>query len=149
MAEPTLNKRQLKESFPDEPWHWRLDWHQGVIKGSAMKEAVVLGVCAVLFIVISLPGVLAIPAELKKENWAILVVLLFPLVGLGVGWRVGRKLRQVFRYGTLVYRPAALPGSWGGWVEGIVTIPQGALVTGAVEISGATRERTAHRYAGW
>ncbi|MCF3650954.1 hypothetical protein [Synoicihabitans lomoniglobus] len=124
--------KELEAAYPDEPWHWRPDWHEGRIRGAAKTEAVTLAVMAVAFLGLSAPGVWAIPEELSRGNYPILLVLLFWVVGLGLAWAASKRARQFWRYGTLVFRPESVPGSIGGYVGGVISIPKGAVLGGDV-----------------
>lgn len=126
--------KALKISYPDEPWHWRPDWHEGVIKSGTIGGALGVAVFGLIFVGLSLPGVLAIPDQLDRGKPEILVVLIFTVIGLGILWFAWREIRQIWRYGVLTYRPKALPGSWGGRVEGIFAVPKGAQVIGPVKL---------------
>lgn len=124
----------LREQYPEEPWHWKEGWHEGVVRGGARREGLTMVVFALIFMALSAPGVFAIPAELKRGNTPILLVLLFWAVGLwmlAAGWK---RLRQVRRMGTLEFALEPLPGSWGGFVGGVVRIPRGAEVEEQVEL---------------
>jgi len=85
-------EERLKAEHPDKPWLWRKEWRKGEVKGSARLEAIMLGVMALAFLGLSLPATLAIPDEVKKGNYAILLVLLFSVVGLGLGWVASKRL---------------------------------------------------------
>ena len=75
----------------------------------------------VAFIGISLPGVLAVPDEIAKGNYAVLLVLLFPLVGIGA--------LVLFVYSLIAWRkfgrteiildpvPGSIGGDFGGYVD--------------------------------
>ncbi len=82
----------------------------------------VYGFMAFMFFALSLPGVVAIPDELAQNNYPILLVLLFPLVALGLGY-MSWKTRRNWRY----YGPAPLlldpaPGQVGGDIGGRITL---------------------------
>ena len=82
----------------------------------------VYGFMAFMFFALSLPGVVAIPDELAQNNYPILLVLLFPLVALGLGY-MAWKTRRNWRY----YGPAPLlldpaPGQIGGDIGGRITL---------------------------
>lgn len=123
---------QLKADYPDEPWRWKEEWNEGKIQGGSKLEAMLLGGMALVFMGLSAPAVWAIPAEVKRGNHAILVVLLFWLLGGWLLWVAAKRARQWWKFGPLVFRPEPLPGSWGGYVGGVISIPKGASLTGDV-----------------
>jgi len=117
-----------------------------------------LGAMSVIFLGLSLPGVLRIPEELAKGNKVFLVVLLFTAIGLGLGWVAAGRLRQYLKFGPLTFALDPLPGSWGGRVGGTLEIPQGAWVTGEVKftlrssrirVSGSGKNRTRSESVLW
>ena len=149
---------ELKKSYPDEPWHWRPEWHTRLIKYSGKSEAVVLGLMGVVFFGLSISALTALPRELSRGNYALLLVLLFTLMGLGLMYFSLKGFREVLRYGTLTFRLNTLPGSWGGWVEGVVLIPKGAQAVGPIKIelacvhkkvSGAGKNRRSSEVTIW
>jgi len=72
---------------------------------------------------LSVPGTLAIPEEMARGNKAILVVLVFPLVGVWLLWTALRLWRDWLRFGPLPVRLSPAPGQLGGDVGGTVMIP--------------------------
>ncbi len=119
-------EQALRAQFPDEPWQWKPEWHDRAIKGGARGEAFMFGLFGLAFMGLSAPGVWAIPAELRKGNVLILLVLLFWAIGLWMLVLAWKRLRHHRRLGTLVFHPEPLPGSWGGFVGGVIHIPRGA-----------------------
>ncbi|MCB9664838.1 MAG: hypothetical protein H6732_12055 [Alphaproteobacteria bacterium] len=74
---------------------------------------------------VSLPGVLAIPAELEDDNPAILVVLIFPLLGLGMLAAFVRSVLDRLRFGEVVVQLEAEPAPLGGELVGEALVPRG------------------------
>ncbi|MFO7527336.1 MAG: DUF3592 domain-containing protein [Marinobacter sp.] len=97
----------------------------GPIHSSEKHGFWLFGFMAFMFLGISLPAVLAIPDELDKENWPILVTLLFPLAGLWLAYIAWKNWRNWRYYGPtpLVLDPA--PGQIGGDVAGSITLHRG------------------------
>ena len=124
---------RLRATYPDEPWRWRKSWETGVVAGATQLEAVFWAVFGLIFLGLSLPATLAIPEEVKQGNYAILLVLLFTAVGLGILWVALRRFSQLRRFGKLTFKLQPFPGSWGGGVGGSLVIPKGAWVTGEVK----------------
>ena len=84
----------------------------------------VLAFMAFMFIGISLPAVIEIPAEWRKGNQLILVALLFPLVGMGMAWGSWKMRRNWRYYGALPLQMEPSPGQLGGDVAGTITLPR-------------------------
>lgn len=143
MAKRKLSdKERLREQHPDQPWRWRKEWSDGVVQGSARTEAIALAAFGLVFGGLSMPALLAIPEEIEKGNYAILLVLIFTLVGVGMLWAAFRRFRQHWRYGRLRFELDPFPGSWGGRCGGTLHIPKGARLTGEVEISLKCERKT-------
>lgn len=77
---------------------------------------------ALAFGLLPLPALLAIPEELGKENWAILLVLLFPAAGAWMGRMAWKSFREWRRFGPTPLYPDPSPGCAGGQVGGAVRL---------------------------
>lgn len=75
---------QLQEQFLNDPWMWDERWASGGIEGSTKGGMVPLWILAILCTALCLPATLAIAGELEKGNKAILFVLAFVLVAVGL-----------------------------------------------------------------
>jgi hypothetical protein len=98
-------------------------WKNGRVRSGAKTMIWLSLLFGVAFTGISLPGVLVVPDELRSGNYAILAVLLFPLVGISaLGLFVYSVLAwRKFGKTELVLDP--VPGSIGGDFGGTVDIP--------------------------
>lgn len=77
---------------------------------------------AFMFIGISLPPTLMVPAEVAKGNWPILAVLLFPLLGSWMAYMAWKTRRDWKFYGPMPLTLAPSPGQVGGDVGGQVLL---------------------------
>jgi hypothetical protein len=121
---------RLRAANPDRPWLWREDWTAGNIPTSTGNSASMLVGFAVLCFVVSAPGVYAIPQEMAKRNNLILLVLLFPLVGL---WLLGQAARAAARWRVVrgaAFAMDSVPGQIGGTLAGKITLPMELRPTG-------------------
>ena len=104
-----------------ENWHSVGNWKHGRVRSGAKTMIWVSLLFGIAFTGISLPGVLALPVEIGKDNYAALLVLLFPLVGVGalavfvhtvIAWR---------KFGTtelcLDPAPGSVGGDFGGYLD--------------------------------
>ncbi len=138
---------------PAKPWLWREDWAQGFAEPEWRSTAATFGAMGLLFLLVSIPGVAAIPKNWHGHNrYVTLVVLLFPLAGL---YLVSQSLFAFFR--DRKFRQArltlsSLPGVIGGRLQGRVEsgflFPSGAQVDltlscirSYVSNSGSSRSR--------
>ena len=90
------------------------DWKDGRVRSGAKNLIWVSLLFGVAFTGISLPGVLAIPEEIGKGNYVVLVVLLFPLVGVCALALFIHSLIAWRKFGKTVVVMDPAPGSIGG-----------------------------------
>ena len=104
---------------------WRSigNWKNGRVRSGARSMIWISLLFGVGFTGISLPGVLAIPDELAKGNNAVLVVLLFPLVGVSALGIFVYSLVAWRKFGTTELVLDPVPGSIGGDFGGSIDIP--------------------------
>lgn len=93
--------RKLKASInnhPSEPWLWREDWANGIVRHSSAGEwgFVFIGT---MFLLVSSPGIYFLKEELDKKNWPALLMLIFPTVGVGLLYAFLKKTLAVRTYG--------------------------------------------------
>jgi len=137
----TAERQQLVE-HPAEPWLWRKQWSNGALRPEGRTVLISLGLFALVWNAISLPAVLAFEKEWSSGNHWILLVLLFPLIGLGmvVSWL--RKWRHYRRFGKLRLRLNPIPGRIGAELAGNIELhgelPQGTGVT--LTLSASSRQ---------
>jgi hypothetical protein len=110
----------MNEKIMDN-WQDIGDWKDGRVRSGAKTLIWISLLFGVAFTGISLPGVLAVPEEIANGNYAILLVLLFPLVGLGalalfihsvLSWRKFGRTEVV-----LDPVPGSIGGDFGGYLD--------------------------------
>jgi hypothetical protein len=111
----------MNEKFMDN-WQDIGDWKDGRVRSGAKALIWVSLLFGVAFTGISLPGVLAVPEEIAKGNYAILLVLLFPLVGLGALALFVHSIIAWRKFGLTEVVLDPLPGSIGGDFGGYLDI---------------------------
>ena len=99
------------------------DWQDGRVRSGAKAAIWISLLFAVSFIGLSLPAVLELPKEVAKGNNLILLVLLFPLVGVASFLYFIRSVAAWRKFGVteLVLNP--VPGCIGGDFGGYVDVP--------------------------
>lgn len=82
-ASASAKKDALQAQNPGKPWMWRDDWAHGNVKDSNKAGAIGLWIFTAIWNAVSFPvAVLLLRQELPKGNQLVLLVLLFPLVGI-------------------------------------------------------------------
>ena len=109
---------QLKSLYPDEPWRWKIDWQDGrILSHSKLKAAHITGGVIIWNLVSSL-ACFIIYEEFKKENYIVLIFLIFPAVGIGLAIWAFRLIMQWFKYGQSTFEMQSVPGVIGGALSG-------------------------------
>ena len=105
----------------DTNWQDIGDWEDGRIRSGAKALIWISLLFGVAFTGLSAPAVLAIPDELAKDNYMILLVLLFPLVGLSALTLFVYSVLAWRKYGVteliLDPKPGSIGGDFGGRIE--------------------------------
>jgi hypothetical protein len=106
-----------------KPWLKREEWAAGRITSGTRKGVLLLWTFTFFWNAISAPVVfIGLPTELHKGNYAILIALLFPIVGLGMIIFAAKTTRAWKRFGQTVFEMAAIPGATGGTLEGEIQV---------------------------
>ena len=120
-AKKTKQLAEQKALHPDQPWLWREDWAAGRVKWSGGQSAAISWVFAVFWNVISIIiTVVIVPQEWHKGHHVVLLVLLFPLIGLAMLGTAVRTTLAWRRFGQCVFEMAAVPAALGGTLEGMI-----------------------------
>jgi len=110
--------RALKERYFNEPWKWRSDWLENLIPAKAKFKVYGLWFFTIIWNLISSPFLLFIPGELEQSNYLALLVLLFPLVGLGLFALAIRSSIQHKKFGESKLVLEEVPAVVGGYLKG-------------------------------
>jgi hypothetical protein len=112
---------ELQGRFPDKPWMCRTDWAEGKIKSSRVGQAVLYLIMGVAFCGVGgFSTFFALPEVWQKHNYAALLVLLFPLVGLGLLFVFINAWREQKRFGDCFFELAQVPVPVGGILDGMI-----------------------------
>jgi hypothetical protein len=112
---------ELKARFADKPWMARQDWADGKIKSSAMTQSKLYLIITVAFCGIGgVSTCFALPEVWQKQNYAALLVLIFPLVGIGFLIAFISAWRSQKRFGECFFEAAEIPIPLGGVLEGMI-----------------------------
>jgi hypothetical protein len=148
----------LRSQHPGQPWLWRDDWAARRIEERRGAKLAVLWAATILWNAISSPLVIVFRREWEKGNAAILLGLLFPLIGammlIGAIYGTLRRLR----FGASVCTIDQLPISAGGRCSGAISL-RGEPVTESLfqltlstvrrEITGSGKSRSTNETILW
>ena len=79
---------------------------------------------AVIWNLVSAPGLFFLPGELAKGNWAALFLLVFTVAGVWLIYQAVHVSLQRHRFGVLTLTLSPYPGSIGATVNGTVDLPE-------------------------
>ena len=106
-----------------KPWLARPEWAAGKIKSAAGAQMKIFAVMALAFCGIGgLFTVLILPRELAKGDFKVLLVLVFPIVGIGFAVATVRAILLRRRFGDCFFEMASIPGAIGGTLEGLIQV---------------------------
>lgn len=105
-----------------QPWLAHPPWATAQIRCHSKRSLFFLGFFAVVWTALSLPISFVIPSELASGNTSILLVILFPLIGLVMLVWVVVLVRAWRRFGALVVVMDPFPGAIGGQVGGTIDL---------------------------
>ena len=118
-AEP--EKPDLDNTTPVD-WQSRKGWEDARVKSDASKGVLFILVFAVIWNAISIPVSFVLPRELEQDNYAALLVLLFPAVGLFLIYLAIQSTLEYRRFGRVLFTMDPFPGAIGGHVGGTIQV---------------------------
>ena len=160
----------LREKAAEEKWRtqtdggskiWlaRPDWAAGKIKSTTAAQAKILFLMGVAFCGIGGVSTFAvIKQELPKGNHLALLVLVFPLAGIGLLAAFVRSVFQQRRFGDCTFELAQVPAPLGGTLDGLIQterpfkLEQGLhLKLSCIQrtVSGSGKNRSVHESIQW
>ena len=108
-----------------KPWQQHADW-QPPFRSQAKSQLWMIWGMAAVWNAISAPLAFMIPGELAQGNYAALVGLAFPLIGIAIiHWGV-KTTREFKKFGALTLELDPYPGSIGGHLGGTLKLPASA-----------------------
>ena len=115
--------RQKRETQRDpEAWQGRDGWQENGIRSESRRGTIVMWGFAVLWNAISSPLLFQFEEELEKGNYAIIIGLLFPMVGIYLLYKAVAMTLEYQRYGVIKLMMDPFPGSIGGHIGGTLTV---------------------------
>ncbi len=122
-----IGKKRLQEEwerrqqYPDEPWHWEKGPPFNRFTCTTKQKLYKAAFFALFWNVMSAPiWFLVIPTLWEEEEKFKLLVLLFPIVGIGLAVWAARCFIRLKKYGESVFEMTSLPGVIGGPIGGVI-----------------------------
>ena len=103
-------------------WQSRKGWEDARVKSDASKGALFFWGFAVIWNAVSIPVSLVLPRELAQDNYAALLVLLFPAAGLFLIYKAIQSTLEYRRFGRVLFTMDPFPGAIGGHVGGTIQV---------------------------
>jgi hypothetical protein len=111
-----------QDETPPADWQSRKGWEDARIKSDAGKGMAFFWGFAVVWNAVSIPASLALPRELAQDNYAALLILLFPAVGLFLIYKAIHRTLEYRRFGRVLFTMDPFPGAIGGHVGGHIQV---------------------------
>ncbi|HEY9029885.1 MAG TPA: DUF3592 domain-containing protein [Kangiella sp.] len=117
-------EQKLQQLFPDEPWNWKDEWQSNRFKATTGAGFKVLLGFAIFWNLIAIPSsVGAMIQFFETFEYELLIVLLFPLVGIGLLIAAYVAFMRHKRYGTSELVLQQTPIAIGGINRGTIEVP--------------------------
>ena len=150
-----LSEQSDKQNLhPDEPWHWREEWHNGIVQSAGRANVYASAAFTVLWLLVSSPASFLVPGEVRDGNYLALIALAFPIVGVLLIIRTYNDWVRNRRFGvsTIALRQFPIPvsGDFNGEIKVNAAIPVATnfiLRLSCIEVrrsSGKRNSRTEH-----
>lgn len=113
-------KAELQQLHPGQPWMWDVQWKNKKILSLQKTQAIFVSLAAFFWNAITLPVLTAIPREVQRGNYAVLLVLLFTVIGVGLVVAAVVAVMRWRRFGKAWLELQTLPGRPGASFRAVV-----------------------------
>ena len=103
-------------------WRSRKGWGSALIYSDAGRGVWFFWIFALVWNAISAPILIILPEELQRNNYAALIALLFPAIGLFLLYKAINRTLEYRHFGRVAYRMDPYPGGIGGHVGGHIQV---------------------------
>lgn len=123
-SKKAAKEQSLQQLYPDEPWNWKEEWQTNRFKATTSTGFKVLLGFAIFWNLIAIPtSVMAMIEYFKTFEHQILIVLLFPLVGIGLFIAAFIAFMRHKKYGQSELILQQTPIAIGGINRGSIEVP--------------------------
>ena len=121
-ADSAASEEIVSAEVTPTDWQSRKGWESPQIKSNAVKGVGFFWIFAIIWNAISIPILFILPEELHKENYVVLIALLFPLIGLFLIFKAIKKTVEYRQFGRVLLTMDPYPGSIGGHIGGHIQV---------------------------
>jgi hypothetical protein len=114
--------QQAQQKDVNIDWQTRKGWASSTIASEAGKGTLMFWGFAIFWNAVSTPVLFVLPEELGNDNYASLLVLIFPAVGVYLIYKAIQSSIEYKRFGRVLMIMDPYPGSIGGHVGGKVQV---------------------------
>jgi hypothetical protein len=114
--------QQSKDQTEKIDWQTRKGWESAKIRSQGRTGVLVIWGFAIGWNAISTPILFVLPKELDNDNYAALLALLFPLVGVFLIIKALLATLEYRRFGRVLFEMDPFPGAIGGHVGGRIQV---------------------------
>ena len=113
--------KKVRDEYPDSPWLWKDEWRAKRIACAGKGGVVATWCIAIFWNVVSAPAAFAVRHEVfEKENYAALLALLFPLIGIGLLYGAVYVTKRWKKFGRSWIELKKLPLPVGQYTQAIL-----------------------------
>ena len=106
----------------DIDWQARKGWESSRITSGATRRVWFFSIFALFWNAVSTPLIFIIPDEIQRNNYVVLVALLFPIVGLFLIYKAIATTLEYRHFGKVFFEMDPYPGAIGGNVGGRIQV---------------------------
>ena len=110
------------DNIATSEWRSRKGWGSAQIYSAAGRGVWFFWIFALVWNAISAPILFILPEELQRNNYAALIALLFPAIGLFLLYKALNRTLEYRQFGRVAYRMDPYPGGIGGHVGGHIQV---------------------------
>jgi hypothetical protein len=118
-------KSMLQQKYPGQPWMWKPDWHDGVIRSDSKAAMVGVLLFSIFWNAIGFPiGMMAFVDGVRGHGSPLAMIgLVFPVIGIGLILGTIYLVIGYLKYGKAVFSMDSVPGVVGGSLSGVIKVP--------------------------
>jgi hypothetical protein len=129
------NKPDTQRFKGDTPWKQNKLWQSPRIASGAKKSMALTWLFTIFWIGVTTPVIFSLDEEISRGNYAVLIALIFPMVGIVLLVKATLATFEWIQFGRLEVLLDPFPGSIGGHVGGYLEIGKSKLINCDFKVS--------------